>query len=191
MAGFSSSGIRLLRLGAPTVLLALILLTAPGVGAAERTEDEEFFTPHLAYQRTPAPEQDLAALGTPSDPDANLLAERIRTGVLLIKHGQYAQAATVLEPHRDQSNFTLLHALGVAYVRLNKNPEALAILKRAHELRPTVAGPLLPAALACVRMSRQCYEYRELALEYKERGGRFKRFADKIAYHVPLALRRS
>ena len=30
--------------------------------------------------------------------------------------------------------------------------------------------------------------YRDLAREYKELGGQLVRFADKIAYHVPVAL---
>lgn len=191
MTGPSPSGSRARRRGVLLVPLALLWLGIPGVESAEQVEDEELFTPHLVYQRTPAQEQDLTALATPAEPGTGLLAEQIRTAVLLVKHGYYAKATELLEPHRDQGNFTLLHALGVAYVRLNRNQEALDVLKRAHQLRPAVAAPLLPAALACVRMARRCYEYRELALAYKERGGRFKRFADKIAYHVPMVLRRS
>jgi len=82
----------------------------------------------------------------------------------------------------------VLHALGVAYVPVNRNQEAYDLLLRAHALRPTIAAPLLPAALACVKMARTCDAYRELALEYTQRGGRLVRFADKIANHLPRTL---
>jgi tetratricopeptide (TPR) repeat protein len=116
------------------------------------------------------------------------LAAAIREGVSLVRQREYARAVQRLEPYREIDHFTLLHALGIAYVRLDRNEEAYAALLRAHALRPEVAAPLLPAALACVKMARTCDAYRDLAREYKELGGQLVRFADKIAYHVPVAL---
>jgi hypothetical protein len=172
----------------------VVLLAFSGVAPAAEKENEELFSPYLFSKRAPAGEESWIASLRPADPaevDAARFAETVRTGVLLVKYGKYQTAAEILEPFRTRQHFTLLHALGVAYVRLNRNQEAYDVLIRAHTLRPNVAGPLLPAALACAKMSKRCYEYRDLALEYKRLGGRFTRMADRIAYHVPYALRRS
>jgi hypothetical protein len=37
-------------------------------------------------------------------------------------------------------------------------------------------------------MAKSCDEYRRLALQYKERGGKFIRLADKIADYQPITL---
>jgi hypothetical protein len=37
-------------------------------------------------------------------------------------------------------------------------------------------------------MARSCDEYRRLALDYIALGGKFKKFADKIANHQPFTL---
>jgi Flp pilus assembly protein TadD len=156
-------------------------------------EDEEIFSPYLAARRLPEAEESRFAALRPSNPDetdAARFAETVRTGVLLVKYGQYDKAVQLLEPYRTNDQFTLQHALGVAYLRLNRNQEAYDNLVRAHHLRPNVAGPLLPAALACAKMARRCDDYRDLAQEYKKLGGRFTRLADRIAYHVPIALNR-
>jgi len=111
-----------------------------------------------------------------------------RRGIRLVKRGEYAEAISLLEPHRDAADFSLLHALGIAYVRTQRNQEAYDVLLRAHNLNPEDPGPLLPAALACARMAKSCDEYRRLALQYKERGGKFVRLADKIADYQPITL---
>jgi hypothetical protein len=113
---------------------------------------------------------------------------RAQHGVRLVKRGAYAEAISLLEPYRETPDFSLLHALGIAYLRTQRNQEAYDVLIRAHALRPDEPGPMLPAALACARMAKTCDEYRRLALEYKERGGRFGRLADKIAEYQPVTL---
>jgi hypothetical protein len=181
-----------LHLTAAIGIAALFIIA--GIALAAEQEGEELFSPYLFSKRVPAGDESWIASLRPTDPaeaDAARFAETVRTGVLLVKYGKYQTAADILEPFRTREHFTLLHALGVAYVRLNRNQEAYDVLVRAHALRPSIAGPLLPAALACAKMSRRCYEYRDLALEYKKLGGRFTRMADRIVYHVPYALRRS
>jgi hypothetical protein len=107
-----------------------------------------------------------------------------------VKDGQHEKAIELLEPLRSEEHFTLLHALGIAYLREERNRDAYEILMRAHRLRPSVAGPLLPAALACARMATHCHAYRELAIQYKALGGKFTRLADNIEYYVPYELRK-
>ena len=128
-------------------------------------------------------------------PDEEVLPDKTITlhsltqrGIRLVKRGEYAEAISLLEPHRDAANFSLLHALGIAYVRTQRNQEAYDVLLRAHNLNSEDPGPLLPAALACARMAKSCDEYRRLALQYKERGGKFVRLADKIADYQPVTL---
>jgi len=170
--------------------VALVSFLAPVVVLAA---EEEIFSPYLAFRRLSDAEESRFAALRPSNPDetdAARLAETVRAGVLLVKYGQYDKAIELLEPYRIKEQFTLQHALGVAYLRTNRNREAYESLVRAHYQRPTVAGPLLPAALACAKMSRTCDDYRDLALEYKRLGGKFTRMADRIVYHVPIALNR-
>ena len=177
-----------------TAIGTMAVLTLSGlVPALAAQEDEEIFSPYLASERLSEMEESrFAALRptNPDDTDAARLAETVRTGVLLVKYGQHDKAVQLLEPYRTNDQFTLQHALGVAYLRLNRNQEAYDNLVRAHHLRPNVAGPLLPAALACAKMAKRCDDYRDLAQEYKKLGGRFTRLADRIAYHVPIALNR-
>lgn len=171
-------------------LAGLFCLVGPGWSLAQ--EQEEIFSPYLAAKRMPEREESiLSALRGADATQPARFAETVRSGVLLVKHGRYDEAIELLEPHRGMEQFTLLHALGVAYLRSNRNQEAYDVLMQAHRLRPDAAGPLLPAALACVRMPRTCYAYRDLARQYKEQGGRFVRLADKIRYHVPYMLRKS
>jgi tetratricopeptide (TPR) repeat protein len=112
----------------------------------------------------------------------------MRTVVRLIKEGHYRSAIVLLEPYRTKDDFLTQHAIGVAYVRVGRNQEAYEALLHAHRLNPTVAAPLLPAALACARMAKQCDDYRSLALEYRALGGKFTRLADKIANYLPITL---
>ena len=112
----------------------------------------------------------------------------MHTVVLLIKEGHYRSAIALLEPYRTKDDFLTQHAIGVAYVRVGRNQEAYEALLRAHQLNPTAAAPLLPAALACARMAKRCDDYRSLALEYTARGGKFTRLADKIANYLPITL---
>ena len=152
---------------------------------------EELFSPYIVARLLPPASDRLS--DSPSDPGSLPFAGGappgvVERGVRLVKQGQYAQAITLLEPYRVQEDFLTLHALGVAYVLTNKNREAYEILLRAHQLRPQVAGPLLPAALACARIARRCYDYRALALDYIALGGKFNRFADKIANHQPFTF---
>jgi tetratricopeptide (TPR) repeat protein len=112
----------------------------------------------------------------------------VRSAILMVKQGEYTEAIALLEPYRARDDFSMLHALGVAYVRTQRNEEAYDALLRAHHLNPSEAGPLLPAALACARMARSCDNYRQLALEYKALGGKFVWFADKIANFQPVEL---
>jgi hypothetical protein len=178
-----------------TAIGAALVLTLGGLmPALAAQEDEEIFSPYLASRQLPDVEESRFAALRPSstdETDAARLAETVRTGVLLVKYGQYDKAIEILEPYRIKDQFTLQHALGVAYLRSNRNQEAYDSLIRAHNLRPNVAGPLLPAALACAKMFRRCDDYRDLAVQYKKLGGRFTRLADRIAYHVPYALRKS
>jgi hypothetical protein len=163
--------------------------TAPAI-AQEATE--ELFTPYLVAsaaipsspELTSIPRSDLSVQVDPKSPYAILL----KTAVRLVKRGHYGWAIALLEPYRDREDFLTLHALGVAYVRLERNSEAFDILARAHRLNPMAPGPLLPAALACVRMARTCDDYRRLALDYIALGGKFRRFADRIANHQPFTL---
>jgi tetratricopeptide (TPR) repeat protein len=154
-------------------------------------ESEELFLPYqVASLAQPGQEripgngsgERMVIHGETVDPNA------AAKGVQLVKQREYSKAIAVLEPLRSQPDFLVLHALGVAYVRTRRNAEAYDVLRRAHELRPNVPGPLLPAALACARMAPRCHDYRELALEYIQLGGRFKKLAEKIANHQPLAL---
>lgn len=151
-----------------------------------------------------APAQPTDTPESPADleesPDGGRLADEVgtgdpvdlrhvtRQGIRLVKQGEYAEAIALLEPHRDVAEYSLLHALGIAYVRTQRNREAYDILLRAHSLKPEEPGPLLPAALACARMAKSCDEYRRLALQYKELGGRLVRFADRIAEYQPITL---
>jgi len=173
------------------LVLGCCLVGGPVLGSAQ--EDEELFAPYPGKKSLPAQAQADAALArlqalAPTDP--TYLAETTRAGVLLVKSGQHAEAVALLEPYRPLDQFTLLHALGVAYLRTQRNRDAYDTLLRAHRLRPTVAGPLLPAALACARMPRTCDDYRTLAGAYSALGGRFTRLANRIRYHVPYRLRK-
>jgi hypothetical protein len=181
--------LRRILLGIACVTLGL---GAPSALAKDHTvkEDEELYTPYQIVKRLPSWEESSLVVLRPAETDAARVTESIRAGALLVKYGQPDKALEYLEPLRSMDHFTLQHALGVAYVRLNRNQEAYDSLMRAHLMRPSVAGPLLPAALACARMARRCYEYRDLALEYRRLGGRFLRMADRIAYHVPYVLRK-
>jgi len=174
-------------------LLVLLSLGGPAQGLAQG--DEELFSPYLGKTRGLAELQAqaaeaLARLQTLAPADPTYRAETVRTGVLLVKSGRHADAVALLEPSRPLAQFTLLHALGVAYLRTHRNQDAYDTLLRAHQLQPTVAGPLLPAALACARMPRTCDDSRLLVQEYLALGGRFTRLADRIRYHVPYRLRK-
>lgn len=185
-------------LGSIQRLSLAILLIAMTIGwssastpSAVVRDNEELFTPYLVASLQPA-DRDLLS-SWQSKPSAladagDSLPSLIVIGARLVKRGEYVRAITVLEPHRYGQNFLALHALGVAYVRLYRNAEAYEILVRAHKLNSSIAGPLLPAALACARMASRCDEYRRLALEYVALGGKFKKFADKIANHQPFTL---
>ena len=180
------SGIRWLLGG----LLVLLSLGGPAQGLAR---EEELFSPYLGKKRGLAELQTdtdaaLARLQTLAPADPTYRAEMLRAGVLLVKSGRHAEAVALLEPSRPLDQFTLLHALGVAYLRTHRNRDAYDTLLRAHRLRPEVAGPLLPAALACARMPRICDDYRTLAERYTAMGGRFTRLAERIRYHVPYRL---
>jgi len=175
-----------------------ILLVAMTVGWSRASapagvvrDTEELFTPYLVASLQPADRDTLiswqtkpSVLADAGDSPPSLAV----IGARLVKRGEYATAVTLLEPQRYGQNFLALHALGVAYVRLYRNAEAYEILVRAHALNPSIAGPLLPAALACARMASRCDGYRRLALEYMTLGGKFKKFADKIANHQPFTL---
>jgi hypothetical protein len=171
-------------------VLMLLLIATPGW--APRGADAQPSTPDPGT--TGPPPTDLEAPpDTPLDDEVRAeeppaLQQRTQHGIRLVKRGEYAEAISLLEPYRETPDFSLLHALGIAYLRTQRNQEAYDILLRAHALRPNEPGPLLPAALACARMARTCDEYRRLALEYKERGGKFGRLADKIAEYQPVTL---
>lgn len=177
------------------LLLGLCLMAwasgAPGTSPALADDSDELFSPFNVVARVTPPPDTATALrygtGGPVDRQA-AYQELLRTAVLSIKQGYYATAITLLEPYHWNDDFLTLHALGVAYVRTARNQEAYDVLLRAHALRPGAAAPLLPAALACARIARRCDDYRRLALEYKALGGKFTRFADKIANHLPFTL---
>jgi hypothetical protein len=180
--------------------LGLLGLLAGWEGALANSalaqKHEELFTPYLIASAaipsipsgdfpitSPRGESDVLK-ETKSSPSSGLLG----TAVRLVKRGQYGSAIVLLEPYKTRDDFLTLHALGVAYVRTERNGEAYETLLRAHKLNPSVPGPLLPAALACARMARQCDEYRQLALNYIALGGKFTKFADRIAHHVPFTI---
>lgn len=176
------------------VLIGLVVVAACLAPGVLRAAEEEEVSPSDAPSRELSmPGASDPASGDPAplpETDPARLAEAVQSGVLLVKGGQHEQAIELLEPYRDEPHFTLLHALGIAYLRSDRNRDAFQALMRAHQLRPTAAGPLLPAALACARMARVCDEYRELAMKYKALGGKFTRLADKIEQHVPYELQR-
>lgn len=154
-------------------------------------DNEELFTPYLVASLFPSGEklvsESRSEVARLADGGSDQLST-VRTGVRLIKQGEYTKAITLLEPYRAEPDFLTLHALGVAYVRVQRNAEAYDVLLRAHKLNPGVAGPLLPAALACARIAKRCDQHRDLALEYLALGGKFKKFAEKIANYFPLTL---
>jgi hypothetical protein len=180
-----------------TVSLAFLVMAMPaGWSSASAPpvlvhDNEELFTPYLVASLLPA-ERDLGMSRQSKPPVLADVGDSLPSlaviGARLVKRGEYATAVTVLESQRYGQNFLALHALGVAYVRLHRNAEAYEILVRAHRLNPSIAGPLLPAALACARMASRCDEYRQLAFEYVALGGKFKKLADKIANHQPITL---
>ena len=177
------------RLALGLAVLALIAFW-PAVLPAATQDSEELFTPFVvAKNALPPMDQSLLARSDGQrDPDPIEYQQIIRTVVLLIKEGHYRSAIALLEPYRTKDDFLTQHAIGVAYVRVGRNQEAYEALLRAHRLNPTAAAPLLPAALACARMAKRCDDYRSLALEYRARGGKFTRLADKIANHLPFTL---
>lgn len=175
--------------------LVLVLATwihgTASLASSLAKDSEEFYTPSVvASAKSMPPENAMDASQEAGDEvDVRVSHQQlVRSGAELIKQGRYAEGIAVLEPFRESDDFLTLHALGVAYVRTGRNQEAYDILIRAHMLKPTVAAPLLPAALACARMARRCDDYRRLALEYKALGGELTRLADKIASHVPYKL---
>jgi hypothetical protein len=161
----------------------LVMLGVWG-GGARASQPEELYSPFLPAARTAA----LRPGEQPGDTPGLGQDTRVEAAVSLVRRGEYVRAVEILEPYGASDDFLALHALGVAYVRLGRNQEAYTTLLRAHHLRPAVPGPLLPAALACARMARTCDDYRELALTYKARGGKFTRFADRIASHLPITI---
>jgi hypothetical protein len=167
-----------------------LMLYGSGPSLTLAQDAEELFSPFTVAAKTPlsAPTPAAPPAGQPESPTTIGYPDTVKTALLLIKRGQYSSAIGLLEPLREQDDFLTLHALGVAYVRTKRNQEAYHTLLRAHQLRPAIAAPLLPAALACARMAKRCDDYRRLALEYKALGGKFTRFADKIANHLPITL---
>jgi len=173
--------------------LAVLALIAfwPAMLPAATQDGEELFTPFIVATNTLSPmDQSLLALSdVQREPPGPIEYQQImHTVVLLIKEGHYRSAIALLEPYRAKDDFLTQHAIGVAYVRVGRNQEAYEALLRAHQLNPTAAAPLLPAALACARMAKRCDAYRSLALEYAARGGKFTRLADKIANYLPITL---
>jgi tetratricopeptide (TPR) repeat protein len=173
--------------------LAVLALIAfwPAVLPAATQDSEELFTPFvIAKNELPPMDQSLLARsdGQREPPGLIEYQQIMHTVVLLIKEGHYRSAIALLEPYRTKDDFLTQHAIGVAYVRVGRNQEAYEALLRAHQLNPTAAAPLLPAALACARMAKRCDDYRSLALEYTARGGKFTRLADKIANYLPITL---
>jgi Flp pilus assembly protein TadD len=185
---------RLRRIGAGVIgagWLVVALAVGSTVASAATSESDELFTPYLMAAARPdsrAAAPLIAAINPDGRSAPGDFDQLVRVAVLLVKRGQHATAIRLLEPYHTTDDFLLLHALGVAYVRTDRNSEAYETLLRAHRLNPSVAAPLLPAALACARIARRCDEYRHLALTYKELGGKFTRFADKIANHLPFTL---
>ena len=178
------------RLALGLAVLALISFWSAVLPVAAQ-DSEELFTPFFVAKNTlPPMDQSLLARsdGQREPPGPIEYQQIMRTVVLLIKEGHYRSAIVLLEPYRTKDDFLTQHAIGVAYVRVGRNQEAYEALLHAHRLNPTVAAPLLPAALACARMAKQCDEYRSLALEYRARGGKFTRLADKIANYFPITL---
>ena len=173
--------------------LAVLVLIAPwpAVLQAAAQDSEELFSPFfVAKNALPPMDQSLLARsdGQREPPGPIEYQQIMRTVVRLIKEGHYRSAIALLEPYRAKDDFLTQHAIGVAYVRVGRNQEAYEALLHAHRLNPTVAAPLLPAALACARMAKRCDDYRSLALEYTARGGKFTRLADKIANYLPITL---
>lgn len=178
------------RLALGLAVLALIAFW-PAVLLAATQDSEELFTPFvIAKNELPPMDQSLLARsdGQREPPGLIEYQQIMHTVVLLIKEGHYRSAIALLEPYRTKDDFLTQHAIGVAYVRVGRNQEAYEALLRAHQLNPTAAAPLLPAALACARMAKRCDDYRSLALEYTARGGKFTRLADKIANYLPITL---
>jgi len=176
---------------APLLIAMTIGWSSASTPSAVVRDNEELFTPYRVASLQPA-DRDLLSSRQFKPPvlaDAgDALPSLVVVGARFVKRGEYVRAIAVLEPLRYGQNFLALHALGVAYVRLYRNAEAYEILVRAHRLNSSIAGPLLPAALACARMASRCDEYRRLALEYVALGGKFKKFADKIASHQSFTL---
>jgi hypothetical protein len=173
------------------MIAALMLWSIGAPGLASAQENEELYSPFMVAARIAPPSgltEPLAESRMAFRSLGDTQGERVRAAIGLVKRGEYAYAVEILEPYSATDDFLALHALGVAYVRLARNREAYELLLRAHRLRPAVPGPLLPAALACARMARTCDDYRDLALTYKARGGKFTRFADRIASHLPITL---
>jgi tetratricopeptide (TPR) repeat protein len=179
----------------PTIAMALMGAIAwwGGVSApmALAGDAEELFVPYrtagllqLRMPAQPPPRSGSSVEEGGERPDRSLVA----AGIRLIREREYARAIALLEPFKSQDDFLTLYALGVAYVRTHRNAEAYDVLLRAHKLNPSIAGPLLPAALACARMAKRCDDYRKLAQDYVALGGKFRKFADKIASHQPYAL---
>jgi tetratricopeptide (TPR) repeat protein len=173
------------------VVLATWIHGTPSFASSFANDSGEFFAPVvIASAKSTLAEIAMGPnQGAEDALDARVKYQQlVRSGVEMIKQGQYAEGIALLEPYRQNDDFLTLHALGVAYVRIGRNQEAYDILIRAHLLNPTVAAPLLPAALACARMARHCDDYRRLALEYKELGGALTRLADRIASYDPYRL---
>jgi tetratricopeptide (TPR) repeat protein len=173
--------------------LAVLALIAfwPALLPAATQDGEELFTPFIVATNALSPmDQSLLARsdGQRESPGPIEYQQIMHTVILLIKGGHYLSAISLLEPYRSKDDFLTQHAIGVAYLRVGRNQEAYEALLRAHQLNPTAAAPLLPAALACARMAKRCDDYRSLALEYTARGGKFTRLADKIANHLPITL---
>jgi tetratricopeptide (TPR) repeat protein len=177
------------------VCLGLIGAIAGCGGVATRSaftqETEELFTPPVAASCVPSGRGPssipFSETGTQRGGE-KALPDPARTGIRLVKEGEYAKAIALLEPHRAHGDFAALYALGVAYLRTERNMEAYEVLLQAHRLNPSTPGPLLPAALACARVAKRCDDYRRLAIQYKALGGRFTKLADKVANHQPLTL---
>jgi hypothetical protein len=176
------------HVAAGALALSLITLLAWGVGVAPRSAAGGTTDPAASAPADLEPAPEVRLDEEVRSDEARALRQVVQQGVRLVKRGEYTEAIALLEPHQEAADFALLHTLGVAYVRTQRNPEAYAVLIRAHHLNPQDPGPLLPAAMACARMAKSCDEYRNLALAYKERGGKFVRLADKIAAYQPVTL---
>lgn len=176
----------------PLLLCLLTLLAIAVSGWSPRSAEAEPSVPGSETTGSPPidPEAppDISLDDEVRAEDSPAPQHRTQQGIRLVKRGEYAEAISLLEPYRETPDFSLLHALGIAYLRTKRNQEAYDVLIRAHTLRPDEPGPMLPAALACARMAKTCDEYRRLALGYKDRGGKFGRLADKIAEYQPVTL---